>query len=127
MIRRREFIAGLSAATGPLATRAQKQTMPVIGALSLDPVPQNSPTWLEFRRGLTERGFFEGQNITFEFRVAGGNISLREIAENLLDRRRAVVVAAGGGFISELEAAMSTMPNCFHIRSGANKFRICKF
>jgi len=41
---------------------------------------------LEFRRGLAESGFFEGQNITFEFRVAGGNIRLREIAEIFASR-----------------------------------------
>jgi ABC-type uncharacterized transport system substrate-binding protein len=71
-------------------------------------------TWLEFRRGLAhalaESGFFEGPNINFEFRVAGGNIGLLAIAENLLDR---VVVAVGSGFIPYLKAATSTVPIVF--------------
>jgi hypothetical protein len=43
----------------------------------------------------------------------GGNIRLREIAENLLDRHPAVLVAGGGGFIAELKAATSIMPIVF--------------
>jgi putative tryptophan/tyrosine transport system substrate-binding protein len=113
MIRRREFIGGLGAATWPLAARAQKQTLPVIGVLSFDPISQNSPTWLEFRRGLAESGFFEGQNITFEFRVAGGNIGLLAIAENLLAQNPAVVLAIGSGFVPYLKAATSTLPIVF--------------
>jgi putative tryptophan/tyrosine transport system substrate-binding protein len=66
--------------------RAQQSKVPVVGFLSLDPISQKAPAWLEFRRGLAESGFFEGQNITFEFRVAGGNIRLREIAEIFASR-----------------------------------------
>jgi putative ABC transport system substrate-binding protein len=113
-MRRREFIAGLGgAAVCSLAARAQQSKVPMVGFLSIEPIPQKAPTWLEFRRGLAESGFFEGQNITFEFRVAGGNIRLREVAENLLDRHPAVVVAAGSGFLPELKAATSTVPVVF--------------
>ena len=73
-MKRREFIAGLGGVVAwPPAARAQRSKVPVVGFLSIEPIPQNAPTWLEFRRGLAESGFFEGQNITFEFRVAGGN------------------------------------------------------
>ena len=97
----------------PLAAGAQQSKVPVVGFLSLDPISRKAPIWLEFRRGLAESGFFEGQNITFEFRVAGGNIGLLAIAENLLDRKPAVVVAAGSGFIPYLKAATSTVPIVF--------------
>jgi len=113
-MRRREFIAGLGGAVAwPLAAGVQQSKVPVVGFLSLDPISQKAPTWLEFRRGLAESGFFEGQNITFEFRVAGGNIGLLAIAESLLDRNPAVVVAAGSGFIPYLKAATSIVPIVF--------------
>jgi putative tryptophan/tyrosine transport system substrate-binding protein len=113
-MRRREFIAGLgSAAAWPLTARAQQSGVPVVGFLSLEPISQTARGWLEFRRGLAENGFFEGQNITFEFRVAGANIRPQEIAQDLLNRHPAMVVAAGGGFMSELKAATSSVPIVF--------------
>jgi ABC-type uncharacterized transport system substrate-binding protein len=114
-MRRREIIAGLGgAAVWPLAARAQQRALPVIGFLTPEPVSPNSPFLLEIRRGLAESGFFEGQNITFEFRVGGGNIRWREIAENLLDQHPAVVVAVGGPDpIVELKAATSTVSIVF--------------
>jgi putative tryptophan/tyrosine transport system substrate-binding protein len=73
-MRRREFIAGLGgAAAWPLTARTQQSKMPVVGFLSLEPVSLTAPAFLEFRQGLAESGFFDGQNITFEFRVPGAN------------------------------------------------------
>ena len=113
-MRRREFIGGLGGAVaGPLTAPTQQSKVPVVGFLSLEPFSPRSPAWLEFRRGLAESGFFEGQNITFEFRVTGANTRLRAIAEDLLNRHPAVVVAGGGGFILELKAATSTVPIVF--------------
>jgi hypothetical protein len=50
---------------------------------------------LAFRRGLAENGFFEGQNISFEFR-AGHGPQLGELADELLSRNPAVMVAVAG-------------------------------
>jgi putative tryptophan/tyrosine transport system substrate-binding protein len=90
----------------------QQSAMPMIGFLSLEPFSPRSPGLLEFRRGLAESGFFEGENIKFEFRVPGGNTRL-QIAEDLLNWHPAVVVAAGSGFLPELKAATSTVPIVF--------------
>ena len=86
-------------AAGKAGADAQQSAMPMIGFLSLEPLSPRAPGFLEFRRGLAESGFFEGENIKFEFRVAGGN-TRRQIAEDLLNWHPAVVVAAGSGFFT---------------------------
>jgi putative tryptophan/tyrosine transport system substrate-binding protein len=98
----------------PLAPMAQQSKVPVVGVLSRDPVSLKAPDWLEFRRGLAESGFFEGQNITFEFRVTGGNIRWPQIVDDLLNQHPAVILAVGGPSpILELKAATSTVPIVF--------------
>jgi putative ABC transport system substrate-binding protein len=66
MIRRREFIAGLgSTAAWPLAARAQRAAVPVIGWLAgYSPgVDVNAITITPFLQGLKETGYVEGQNV----------------------------------------------------------------
>ncbi len=77
-MRRREFVRlAASAALGwPLALHAQQKTMPVIGWLygGSPPSPNtNSPARAAFRKGLSETGYVEGQNLAIEFRFAEGH------------------------------------------------------
>jgi hypothetical protein len=53
-MRRREFIAGLSAAASPFAARAQQPTMPVIGFLTIRRFDEDAGLIAAFRRGLSE-------------------------------------------------------------------------
>jgi hypothetical protein len=64
-MRRREFIMLIGGATAawPLAVCAQQPRAPRIGVLA----PANlEPFSTEFRGGLCEHGYVEGQNIAFE-------------------------------------------------------------
>ena len=71
MTTRREFITLLSgAAAWPLAARAQPNAKtPRIGFLS--PSPQTYQE--QFRRGLRERGYFDGQNVIVDYRFTDGS------------------------------------------------------
>jgi hypothetical protein len=72
-IGRRQFISALggSAFARPVAVRAQQPAMPVIGFLhSSSPEPMVNFV-AAYRKGLSEAGFVEGQNVAIEFPLGG--------------------------------------------------------
>jgi putative ABC transport system substrate-binding protein len=91
-IRRREFIATLgSAAAWPLGVRAQPK-VPTIGALVIGNINPEQ-FWREFRQGLRDLGYVEGQNIRFEFRSAEGRLErLPELAAELVRVKVDIIV-----------------------------------
>jgi putative ABC transport system substrate-binding protein len=92
-IRRREFIVTLGgAATWPLAARAQRAKVPTIGVLVIGNIDPEL-FWRQFRQGLRDLGYVEGQNIGFEFRSAGGRLDrLPELAAELVRLKVDVIV-----------------------------------
>jgi putative tryptophan/tyrosine transport system substrate-binding protein len=90
---RREFMLLLGAAVWPLAAVAQQSPkLPTIGALVIGNTDPEQ-FWREFRQGLRDLGYIEGQNIRFEFRSAQGQLNrLPELAAELVRLKVDVIV-----------------------------------
>ena len=73
-MKRRQFIAGLgSAATWPLAVRAQQAAMPVVAFIG--PLSEGASVRYvaAFRAGLGEVGYAEGRNVVISYHWLNGN------------------------------------------------------
>jgi putative tryptophan/tyrosine transport system substrate-binding protein len=120
MIRRREFITLLGGATAawPLGARAQ-QPMPVIGYLSARTPGDSVEVLAEFRRGLAETSFVEGQNLAIEYRWLEGRYNLLpEMIGDLVRRQVAVIVIPNTtSSVLAAKAATQTIPIVFNIGS----------
>jgi putative tryptophan/tyrosine transport system substrate-binding protein len=112
MIRRREVITLLaSAATWPLAARAQQPVIPVIGYFSARSPDAEAPLRVPFLKALEEWGFVAGRNVAIEYRFAEGRDELLPgLAAELVRRQVAMLVATDRPSALAAKAATATIP-----------------
>jgi len=110
-MKRREVIAGLAAAAWSSSVHAQSASRRYhVGVLDTTARPLNANFGV-FQQALLERGFVEGQNVTFEYRSAGGrNESFAELAGELVRLDVDVIVTRGTPAALAAKAATTTVP-----------------
>jgi putative ABC transport system substrate-binding protein len=116
-MRRREFITllGGTAAAWPVAVRAQQGTLPVVGFLYTG-LPEESRV-AAFRKGLSETGYVEGQNVTVEYHWLEDQYGLVPAVVADFVRRRVAVIATPGSTLAATaaKAATATIPIVFSV------------
>jgi putative tryptophan/tyrosine transport system substrate-binding protein len=122
-MRRRDFVTFLGGATAWVATARAQEPRHVIGSLS-GFSGSSMPGLLEaLYQGLKETGFFQGKNISIEFRWADGRYDrLPSLAAELVGRNVSVLFANDVPSASAAKAATKTIPIVFAI--GADPVKV---
>jgi len=114
-MKRRNLLTLLSgAAAWPLLARAQQSARPVVGVLDA-----RSPGSIEnllraFRQGLKESGYYEGENVTLEYRWADNQVHrLSALAAELVRRQVSIIAAVPAVSAIAAKSATAQIPIVF--------------
>jgi putative tryptophan/tyrosine transport system substrate-binding protein len=127
-MRRREFIGILGAtALCPLAARAQQPARPVVGFLNVGTLDANTDLQTAFRKGLTEAGYIDGQNVAVEYNWAEGHFDrLPSIVADLVHRQVAVIAATTTPGALAAKATGTAIPIVFETAGDPIKLGLVK-
>ena len=118
-MRRREFITLLGGASvaWPLAARAQQAAMPVVALLSARSREAAVGLAAEFRKGLSQTGRTDGQNVVVEDHWLAGQYELLPALIDDVVRRGVAVIATPANSPASLiaKAATPTIPIVFGV------------
>jgi putative ABC transport system substrate-binding protein len=108
-LRRRQFITLLgSAAAWPLAARAQRAAMPMIGFLPSRPLYMTA-----FRQGLKEAGLVEGQDVAIELRSAEDQARVPLLVADLFRHWQVALIVGNTPAALAAKAATTMVPIVF--------------
>jgi putative ABC transport system substrate-binding protein len=95
--------------------RAQQPATPVVGLLQITTPEGDAALVASVRAGIADLGFFEGKNLTIEYRWANNDLArLPALADDLVRRRVNVIIALGGATTARAaKAATATVPIVF--------------
>lgn len=116
-MRRRDFLGAVGGvAVWPLAAPAQQSATPLIGYLSSKGPAAEAVIVAAMKKGLEERGFVDGRNVSITYRWSEGEYDqLPRLAADLIEKKVDVIVASGLPATLAAKAANSPIPIVFRL------------